>query len=198
MAMTTEDYIKNIEGAERRMVHINVEVRAEGDAQFFEGYGILYGVSADIGWFTEEIAPGAADAVLGDDVRGLFNHDPNYLLGRTRSSTMTLASDAKGVRYSIRYNPSDPDHVRVMEKVKRGDVSQSSFSFLTMDERWEKKNGKEHRVVLKLKQLIDMSAVTYPAYEDSTVAARSFKNTKPDNSADMAAMDKDLMQIDLI
>jgi HK97 family phage prohead protease len=196
MAMN-EDYIEKIEGAERRMFSAPVEVRAEGDAQFFEGYGLVYGDVADLGWFTEEIAPGAADEVMGDDIRGLFNHDPNILLGRNKSGSMALVNDTKGVKYSIRYNPDDPDHVRVMEKVKRGDVSQSSFAFSVKDDKWETRNGREHRTVLKLKRMYDVSPVTYPAYPSSTVAARSFQNTKPDNSADMAAMDQDLMQIEL-
>lgn len=170
--MVMEDYITNIDDAERRMLSEGLEVREEGQDQYFEGYAFKYGAIADLGGFTEEIATGAADEVMNDDVRGLFNHDPNILLGRN-GKTMTLSNDAIGLKYRIKYNPNDPDHVRIMEKVKRGDVSQSSFAFRTKEDKWEKRNGKDHRTLLKFKRLIDVSPVTYPAYPDATVGARS-------------------------
>lgn len=172
--MHTEDYIeKKFEGAERRSIAQVVEIRKDGEDEFFEGYAFKFGVVADIGWFTEEIAPGAADDVLGDDVRGLFNHDEDYVLGRTASGTMTLSIDEIGLKYRIKYNPNDPDHIKVREKVKRGDVSQSSFAWLTKDDKWETKNGKDHRTIIKFRQLIDVAPVTYPAYHSTTVAMRS-------------------------
>jgi len=192
------DYIEKIEGAERRYASQSVEVRAEGEDQFFEGYGATFGDIADLGWFTEEIDPLAFTDVISDDVRGLFNHEEDHVLGRTKSGTMTWSVDQVGAKYRIRYNPNDPDHVRVMEKVKRGDVSQSSFSFAVKDDAWETRNGKDHRKVMKLKRLYDFAPVTYPAYENTTVAKRSFdKIEKPDNKKDLALMDAELMSLDL-
>ncbi len=183
------DYAEKIDGAERRFISLPVEVRVEGEDKFFEGYGVKFGDIANLGWMTEEIHPQAFTEVMNDDVRGLFNHDPDQILGRTKSGTMTWSVDTIGVKYSIRYNPKDPDHVRVMEKVERGDVSQSSFSFSTKDDKWETRNGKDHRTVLKLKKLYDFAPVTYPAYENTTVAKRSFEQqAKPDNSEDQAEM----------
>lgn len=198
MAMP-KDIIETNDGVERRMFCDALEVRQEGDDQFFEGYAFLYGEIADMGWFTEEIAPGAADGVMGDDVRGLFNHESNLVLGRTKSGTMQLFNEAKGLRYRIRYNANDSDHVRVMEKVKRGDVSQSSFSFATKDDKWETRNGKEHRTLLKLKQLYDVAPVTYPAYNNTTVAARSMQTIKDQNNnkKDLAEMDLSAMKREL-
>lgn len=197
--MKTEDYIEKIEGAERRMHTSAVELRAEGDEQYFEGYAAVYNDVADLGWFTEEILPGAFDEVMNDDVRGLFNHDPDQILGRSKSGSMQLIADATGVKYRIRYNPNDPDHVRVMEKVKRGDVSQSSFAFDVKDDNWETRNGKEHRKVIKLKRWYDVAPVTYPAYASTTVAARSFEKVKkPDDyKKDLAEMDLIFMKRDL-
>ena len=196
--MQTKDYIQDIDGAERRFLTSQMEVRAEGDEEYFEGVGVTFGAIADLGWFTEEIAPGAFDEVKNDDVRGLFNHDPDMILGRSKSGTMQLFIDQKEVRYKIRYNPKDPDHVRVMEKVKRGDVSQSSFSFKVKDDKWETRDGKDHRTVTKLKRWFDVAPVTYPAYEDTSVAARSFKEVqKPDHKKDLAEMDLDAMKLDL-
>jgi uncharacterized protein len=170
------DYIKNIENAERRFFSDTVEVREEEGNQYFEGYAVRFNSVTDLGYFSEEVAATAFDGVMGDDVRGLFNHDPDVVLGRTASGTMQVSKDEKGVKYRISYNPEDPDHKRVMEKVKRGDVSQSSFAFSISDESWSKRDGKEHRVIEKIKRWYDVAPVTYPAYADTTVAARSIES----------------------
>lgn len=172
------DYIKYIENAERRMVSEPVEFREEEGQQYFEGYAFLYGAVADLGGFTEEIARGAADSVMNDDVRGLLNHDRNFVLGRTRSGTMELTSDAKGLKYRIKYNPNDPDHVRTMEKVKRGDISQSSFAWRSVEDKWETRAGKDHRTLVKFNGLVDVSPVTYPAYQDTTIAMASYQRSQ--------------------
>lgn len=178
-----KDYIKQIDGAERRYFTNTLEFRQDGEVEYFEGYAAKFDSPTDLGWATEVIRQGAFDAVLSDDVRGLFNHEPNILLGRTVSKTMEVYTDAVGLRYKITYNPKDPDHVRVMEKVKRGDVSQSSFAFSIDQEIWDDQDGKNHRQIIKVKRLYDVSPVTYPAYTDTTVAARSFeavsKEVKP-------------------
>lgn len=191
------DYIENIEGAERRMVTEPLEFREEGEEHFFEGYAFVYETRTDIGEFTEEIARGAADDVMGDDIRGLFNHDPNIVLGRTLSGTMKITTDERGMKYKIKYNPNDPDHVRVREKVKRGDVSQSSFAFRKKDDKWEMRDGKRHRTVLKFKKVIDVSPVTYAAYNDATVAMRSLDKITTDYKKDLAEMDLQFMKREL-
>jgi HK97 family phage prohead protease len=190
------DYIQNIDDAERRFVTESVEMREEGDQRYIEGYAYVFGAIADLGGFTEEIVPGASSEVLNDDVRGLFNHEMNIVLGRNKAGTMTLMEDSRGLKYSIRYNPNDPDHVSVAEKIKRGDVSQSSFAFRVKDDKWETRNGKEHRTILKLKRLIDVSPVTYPAYPDATVGMRSL-NKIQNNQKDLAEMDQQIMRQEL-
>jgi HK97 family phage prohead protease len=190
------DYIEKIDGAERRTFTHTVEIREEGEDKFFEGHAFVIGEIADLGGFTEEIAKGAADEVMSDDVRGLFNHDDDYVLGRTKSGTMQLVSDERGLRYKIKYNPNDPDHVRLKEKVNRGDVSQSSFAFSVKDDKWEVRNGKDHRTVLKLRRLIDVSLVTYPAYQNTSVAMRSL-NQIDNYKQDLAQMDREIMGLSL-
>ncbi len=169
------DYIKSIDGGERRFFEGPIEVRKEGDEEFFEGTAVKFGSITDLGWYTEEIERSAFDEVLGDDVRGLFNHDADVVLGRSKAGTMKLTIDDQGVHYKIRYNPNDPDHVRVMEKVKRGDVSQSSYAFSIKDMVWEKRDEKDHRRITKLKRWYDVAPVTYPANPDTEVAARSLQ-----------------------
>jgi uncharacterized protein len=190
------DYIKNIDGAERRMITEVVELREDGEQRFMEGYAFKFGAIADLGSFTEEIAVGAADEVMNDDVRGLFNHDANIVLGRNKAGTMTLNVDAVGMRYVIKHNPKDPDHISVGEKIKRGDVTQSSFAFRVKDDKWETRNGKDHRTIIKFSRLIDVSPVTYAAYNDATVALRSL-STITNNKKDLAEMDQQIMKQEL-
>jgi len=192
--MKGEDYIKNIQNAERRYFSEVVSCREENDKQYFEGYAAKFNTRTSLGWMTEEIAVGAFDTVMSDDTRGLFNHDPDVVLGRTASGTMRLSIDGTGLKYEIDYNPNDPDHVRVMQKVKRGDVNQSSFAFSIADEKWEKKDGKDHRVITRLSKLYDVAPVTYPAYQDTTVAARSFaEQEKTPVTGEVAELLKDLI-----
>lgn len=178
MNMEVKDYIENIDGAERRFYCSPTEVRKEGEYEFFEGAAVVFNSVTDMGWFSEEIASGAFDDVKNDDVRGLFNHDPDVILGRSKSGTMKLTITDKEVRYSIKYNPNDPDHVRVMEKVKRGDVSQSSFAFSIKDAEWETRDGKDHRRITKMSRWFDVAPVTYAAYQNTSVAKRSFQASR--------------------
>jgi len=194
------DYIEKIDGVERRYVTGKVELRAEGDKQYFTGYSAKFGEIADLGWFTEEIMPGAFDDVMNDDVRALFNHEVEYVLGRRSAGTLDLTVDDIGQRYDALYNPNDPDHVRVMEKVKRGDVNESSFAFDVKDAKWSTRNGKDHRQIMKFSRQYDVAPVTYPAYPNTTVAARSLEKAKEstgDYKKDLAEMDLDSMRRDL-
>lgn len=198
--MDNKDHIENIEGAERRMINLPMEFREEGEEKFFEGMGIVFNTITDMGWYTEEVAPEAIDSVMKSDVRGLFNHDTNIVLGRTKSGTMTITKEDKGAKYRIKFNPNDPDHVKVYEKVKRGDVSGSSFSFEVMDDQWSTRGGRDHRKITKLKEWYDVGPVTFPAYEKTTVAARSLSKTKQSGDAyknDLALMDLDQMKNEL-
>lgn len=157
------------------MISAPVELRKEGEAEYFHGLAVPFGQITDLGYFTEEISREAFSEVLNDDVRGLFNHDPDVILGRSAAGTMTLEVNDSGVYYSIRYNPNDPDHVRVMEKVKRGDVNQSSYAFSVKDEKWSQREGRNHRTINKIERWYDVAPVTYPANPNTTVARRSLE-----------------------
>jgi HK97 family phage prohead protease len=192
------DYIKNIDGGERRFYESPIELRKEGEEEFFEGVAVRFGSVTDLGYISEEVERGAFDEVMNDDVRGLFNHDADVVLGRNKAGTMTLTVNDKEVRYKIKYNPADPDHVRVMEKVKRGDVSQSSYAFSIKDQVWETRNGKDHRRIQKLKRWYDVAPVTYPASTDTEVAARSLESIKNEGkNIDQAKSDHDRMLMEI-
>lgn len=186
------DYINNIPNAERRFFTVPLEFRASEDGkQYFEGYAAKFNQETDLGYFREMIAPGAFEDVMDNDVRCLFNHDSHVILGRTAAGTCEISVDDVGLRYKALYNENDPDHVRVMEKIKRGDVSQSSFAFTIDRESWTNpKEGEQTslRTIETVRQLYDVSPVTYPAYADTTVGARSLDSIKAEkDKADEAA-----------
>lgn len=164
--------------SERRIVTEQIEVRAaaEDTPTSLVGYAAMFNREAIIaGLFREQIAPGAFDlAVKEDDVRALFNHDPNYVLGRTTSGTLRLSQDKKGLRYEA--TPPDTQWARdLMVSVGRGDVSQSSFGFQVVREEWTKPETRADlplRTILEAR-LSDVSPVTYPAYEETSVEART-------------------------
>lgn len=149
----------------------NPEIRVEGeDAPTIEGYAALFNsMSEDLGGFREVIAPGAFSATLGEDVRALWNHDENIVLGRTRAGTLTIAEDERGLRAVISPPASAAAY---LESMRRGDVDQMSFGFRTEDDKWEMRNGEPVRTLLKVR-LFDVSVVTYPAYPETSAAVRS-------------------------
>lgn len=185
-----KDYIQNIDGAERRyaVAAMMVEKRADddgGDEKFVvEGYAALFNSITAIGqWYREEIMPGAFDDVLKDDIRCLFNHDPNYILARSNNGEGSLEVwvDAKGLKY--RYTTPDRQYAKdLADAIAVGDVSQSSFAFRTKESMWKESEGElDLRQIVKVERLYDVSPVTYPAYADTTVAKRSFDAFKNEN-----------------
>lgn len=190
---------------ERRFIDADeagIEVRAADDeaAGTVTGYAAVFdSLSEPMGGFRERIAPGAFDDVLADDVRALFNHDPNHILGRTRSGTLRLFTDERGLGYEI--TPPDTQGARdLMTSIKRGDVSQSSFAFRVDEENWdEDEDGLIIRTIAKVRRLYDVSPVTYPAYPDATVATRSLEQWRAEREADdeTSAPDYDLFEREL-
>ncbi len=157
----------------------NVESRVENESRLVYGYAALYDNTTRImDWYDEEIAQGAFDSAQMDDVRALFNHDPNLLLARTKSGTLSLSVDERGLKYEFEA-PNTSAGNDLLEMLRRGDVSQSSFAFTIAGEEWiEEKGMKPKRRITKVERLYDVSPVTYPAYPDTTAAKRSFDHWK--------------------
>ena len=155
--------------AEKRTMG-TIEVReSEGDDMTLEGYAAVYNSETDLGHFREVIKPGAFDDVLDNDVRALINHDPNLILGRTTNGTLELSVDERGLKYKVKLG--DQQYAKdFYESVKRGDISQSSFAFTIDKQSWNEE--RTVRSVDKVRQLLDVSPVTYPAYAAATVQAR--------------------------
>jgi HK97 family phage prohead protease len=169
---------------ERRFAALeNIEVRAEGDEPRIAGYAAVFNVlSADIGGFQERIAPGAFTRSLGRDVRALFNHDPNIVLGRTKAKTLRLEEDQRGLRVEI-VPPATEAARSLVESMRRGDVDQMSFGFETVGQDWSEEGGKILRTLTEVR-LFDVSIVTYPAYPQTKAAVRSLDEWRSAHRAD--------------
>ena len=159
---------------EHRNVYITpeMETRAENDAEFIRitGYGAVFSKKYRVMGFSEQIAPGAFTKTLADnpDVRGMFNHSPDFLLGRTKSGTMDVEEDKRGLRYEIRADKLDPQAQSVARKIERGDVDGSSMAFFVHQEEWEEKGGKPSLRTIKEVELIETGPVTMPASPSTT------------------------------
>ncbi|MCP9237150.1 HK97 family phage prohead protease [Lewinella sp. JB7] len=158
--------------------HFEVDTRAEpaADGRTISGYAAVFSEVAEIsGWFHERIEPGAFDGCDMSDVRALFNHDANHVLARSKSRTLTLEVDSRGLKYTFTA-PETTIGNDVLEMIRRGDISQSSFAFRVKETSWvDNYNGQnvDLRKILKIEVVRDVSPVTYPAYDITTVDARS-------------------------
>jgi len=173
------------------IVPVSLVKRAEGEQPKITGYAsvsydgtpateyVLWDFKSERA--VERVMPGAFTKALSrpDDVRGLFNHNPDLILGRTSAGTMTLAVDGKGLRYDIVPGNRSVDR-DVVESLSRKDVTGSSFSFVADEERWmetKDESGKWHvvREILSV-TLWDVGPVTFPAYGSTTAGARAISD----------------------
>lgn len=142
------------------------EIIFSGHAAVFDVRSVALGYYEDL---YEIVARGAFKTVLNGnpDTRALSNHDPHYVLGRTRAKTLDLREDPLGLHYYARSAPTSyAKDLRML--IDRGDVDQSSFAFTVARERWEEdEEGVITRTILEVKDLYDVSPVTYPAYEQT-------------------------------
>lgn len=175
------------EGLEKRVFSMEMRAAADGEGdkqRTVSGYAAVFNSPSEDMGFIEYIEPGAfREAIAASDVRALFNHDPNYVLARTASGTLTIEEDEKGLRYEFQI-PGTTFGNDFAVMLSRGDVSQSSFAFTVKDEAWEKEKKADGsfaytRRIKKVDRLYDVSAVTYPAYPDTEVALRSLQKALP-------------------
>lgn len=178
--------------AEKRTMG-TIEVReADSDDMVLEGYAAVFNSETDLGHFREVIKPGAFDDVMTNDVRALINHDPNLILGRTENGTLELSTDERGLKYRVKLGAQQYAK-DFYESVKRGDISQSSFAFTIKEQSWNEE--RTVRSVDKVRQLLDVSPVTYPAYAAATVQARD-QQPEPNEANAVAEADTDTTVIE--
>ena len=163
--------------------NFNIELREDGESRFVEGYASVFNSrSRDLGGFQEIILPGAFDGLIEkSDVRCLLDHNPQRgILARSKNGqgSLHLSIDERGLKYEF-----DAPHTalgdEVVEGLKRGDYSESSFAFRVQDEQWTKEeDGTYLRTISKISGLYDVSIVQQAAYGDTSVALRSLDEFK--------------------
>ena len=161
------------EQRQTRSIVSDLKTRAEEDEMIIEGYFAVYNTETELwpGAF-EEIAPGAFDNTLSNDIRALINHDTSLVLGRNKAGTLELKTDSRGLWGRIKINPNDTDAVNLYERVKRGDVDQCSFGFNIISEETDYRDDETVKWTIKEVDLHEVSIVTFPAYEETGVQAR--------------------------
>ena len=167
---------------EKRIVQM-VEVRAdESGAKTLTGYAAVFNSPTSIGdYFIEQIAPGAFSDAIKGDVRCLYNHDRDHVLGRTKAGTLRLVEDAKGLRFEVDL-PNTTTGKDVGTLVERGDVSGCSFNFRATKQTWDDTVDPPLRTLEKL-EIDEISIVTFPAYDDTSVGVRSLEAVRTEAEA---------------
>lgn len=162
---------------EYRTFHFELETREEGKEGLpkITGYASVFNsLSQDLGGFKEQIKPGAFRNSLKNsehDVRALVEHDGNKMLARTKSGTLKVWEDKKGLRVEI--DPANTSYARdLVEQIQRGDVDSYSFGFQVIDDSFEKKNGQLIRTVNEV-DVFEVSVVSNPAYLATELSLRS-------------------------
>lgn len=147
---------------------------AEDGNPIIEGYFAVYNSVYEIGpGMSESIAPGAFSQSLEGDIRCLTNHDTTMVLGRTIADTLTLRDDATGLYGSVQINPNDSDAMNTWHRVQRRDVTQCSIGFEIIRQETETRaDGSIHWTITEAK-LYEVSVCTFPAYEETNIAART-------------------------
>ena len=149
------------------------EKREDGEDLYIEGYFAVFNSNYDLGMgMSESIAPGAFTNTLADDIRALVNHDTTLVLGRTSAHTLEVRQDEHGLWGKVQINPNDQDAMNLYARVQRGDVSQCSIGFDILDEETEYRGEEIHWTIRDIK-LYEVSACTFPAYEETAINARA-------------------------
>lgn len=168
-------WVSKSDNENRSVAYTNLELRAEGEGSTLVGYASVFDSPSEPMPFVEYVKRGAFTKTIKDgaDVRLLIDHE-GVPLARTKSGTLSLQEDERGLRVEANLDPSNPDAARVMSALKRGDLSQMSFAFRTIKDSWN-----SDRTVRELRevQLYDVSVVTYPAYESTVAELRTANET---------------------
>ena len=169
--------------------------QAENEPLKIIGYAARFNELSEEMWgMREKIAPGAFTETIGkSDVRALWNHDPNYVLGRTKNGTLQIREDEQGLFYEV--TPPDAQWARdLVESIKRGDVDQSSFAFTVEAQEWDERSDPITRTIVKVRELFDVSPVTYPAYPTATSGVRSLKDVAEERRKEMTPKTPEMLR----
>ncbi len=164
----------NRENRQMRTASTAFTTRDDGGALAIEGYFAVFDSNYEIAQgMSESIAQGAFDNTLSGDIRALINHDTTLVLGRTKAGTLQLRTDSHGLWGHIDINPNDTDAMNLYNRVQRGDVDQCSFGFDIVSEETDfREDGSVHWTIKEV-VLYEVSPCTFPAYEETNIAARA-------------------------
>lgn len=163
---------------EQRVMRMrDATVRERDGGRYLEGYFAVFGEPYQVcaGW-VETISPGAFARYLatGQDVKVLWNHDTNVVLGSTANGTASLREDETGLFGSVLINDKDQDAVNAHARVERGDVDGCSFGFeIARQEEWWDDEGVYHTRIMEVDPLYEVSPCTFPAYTSTSISARA-------------------------
>jgi len=186
-----KDYIKNLsDKAERRNITYKVEMRQmEGEVNpTISGTAAIFNATTDMGWYIEQVDSKAFDNADMTDVVALFNHDDDEILSRTtgQPDDLILTIDSTGLMYE--FKAKNECALEVAQNIQLGFIKGSSFAFTCNGEMWEydvvQPDGtvKDVRTITSIEKVYDVSPVTWPAYQDTDVAARAKNLNKPTTS----------------
>lgn len=175
---------------EIRTLSESIEIRAEDDGEVrVAGYAAVFGQETSIGGaFLERIAPGAFTSAIqrGDDVVFLVNH-VGLPLARTRSGTLSISEDERGLYIEAGLDSSDPDVKALIPKMKRGDLDKMSFAFIPTRQKWDDDDDIPRRTIEDV-TLHDVSIVTTPAYDGTEIGLRSLEAFRAERRAQSQAI----------
>lgn len=169
--------MSKVEKRELRYIPFDFEIREEGDKNpRLVGYASLFDKEAEIGGFwREKVAPGAYKKTIQEnDIRALWNHNTDLVLGRNKANTLHLEEDKKGLRVEI--IPPDTQAGRdAITSIRRQDVSQMSIAFAAIKQEWILPEDSRELAtrIIKEARLYEVSPVTFPAFEETSIATRS-------------------------
>lgn len=189
------------DGRERRVLCGKLRAKAGGKHDdkeersspgTLEGYAAVFNEETDLGWFRESIAPGAfADSIEEDDQRALVNHDTSLVIGRRSNGTLRLKEDAEGLQAEI--DLPDTTYARDLHAaVERGDIDGMSIGFEVQREEREvgdTAKGETDLWRVTRAKLYEVSPVTFPAYEGTSVSARSKERRESEKKRAGAGLD---------
>ena len=203
MPVPNDDNRAEVAEAEMREIRTlsePVEIRADDDGEVrVAGYAAVFGEETSIGGaFIERIAPGAFAAAIerGDDVVFLVNH-AGLPLARTRSGTLSISEDERGLYMETVLDGSDPDVRALVPKMKRGDLDKMSFAFVPMRQTWDDSGDIPKRTIEDV-ALHDVSIVTTPAYEGTEIGLRSLEAFRAERRAQSQAIRRLRMKRELL
>lgn len=185
------------------------EIRSEqneDEVGIIHGRPIVYDSRTDLGYFDEVIERGALDEADLKDVRFLVNHDTSMIpLARSRNnnanSTMQMTVDAQGMAIRVNLDTkNNSDSRSLYSAIERGDITGMSFMFSVDEERWtDLESDHPTRHITKISNVVEVSAVTFPAYEDTSISARNkeaLENAKATLDSVRRSLDSDKIELE--